>query len=184
MIKLATRFGLALAAAIMFASVVPTLAQSPSAADIIKALRPKAPDKITSSRSPDGLFNERGIDAEDEEEVPSIDIRVNFALDSIKLENETLLTLRALGNALASNELSNQDIEIVGHTDGRGSDEYNDRLSKRRAAAVVAFILENFEVDRDHIKSEGRGEQELLYPEDPENDLNRRVEIRNVTALE
>ena len=177
------KVGILFSAAIAIVAV-PALAQSPSATDIIKALRPKTADKITGSRSLDGLFGERGVSMDEGQEVPSIDIRVNFALDSIKLENETLLTLRSLGNALSSEELSGQKILIIGHTDARGTDEYNDDLSKRRAAAVVDYMKSNFDIDTALVTSEGHGEHDLLYPDDPENDLNRRVEIRNVTGTE
>ncbi len=162
---------------------LPVMAQTPSTKDFIQALRPKKADKVTGSRSLNDLLEERGIVSDEEEsDVPSIDIKVNFALDSIKLENESRLTLRALGRALKSDELREQQIEIVGHTDGRGSAEYNDDLSRRRAAAVVKYLVENFGFSPSRIRSEGKGESELLYPDDPENDLNRRVEVRNITG--
>ena len=158
------------------------LSQSLSKADFIKALRPQSADKITGSRSVRNLIKGRGITSDEEEEaVPSIDVKVNFALDSIKLDNETRLTLNALGSALQSKELADQTIEIVGHTDARGSDQYNDALSERRAASVVSYLVAQFQLSNSRISSRGMGESKLLYPNDPENDLNRRVEIRNVS---
>lgn len=155
----------------------------PTQQQIIEALskRPEKADEITGSRTLDYLFGERGVTSDEEDAVPSIDVRVNFDFDSIELGNETLLTLTALGNALVSEELAGQTIVIVGHTDARGTDDYNDDLSRRRAAAVVDYLIRNFTIDRDLISFDGRGEQQLLLPDDPENELNRRVEIRNVT---
>lgn len=172
------------------ATLGPAFAQSPSEEEIIEALslRPKTADKITGSRDIRDLIGKtkiRGVFSDEEEdEVPSIDIKVNFSLDSIKLENETILTLKALGNALSSEELAEQQIQIIGHTDARGSDEHNDDLSRRRANAVVAYLVAKFGIHADLITSEGHGEQDLLYPDDPENDLNRRVEVRNITEQE
>lgn len=166
-----------------FATVVPALAQSPSAADIIKALRPQKANQNTGSRSINDLIGERGITTEGgDEKPPSIDVKVNFAFDSIKLENETLLTLRALGTALNSDELADQTILVIGHTDGRGTDEYNDDLSSRRAISVVRYLVDKHRVNAVRIRSEGHGERELLHPDDPENEINRRVEIRNITG--
>jgi len=56
-------------------------------------------------------------------------------------------------------------IEIVVHSDCRGSDEYNQKLSLRRASSLVDIILQN---ESDTIFSErilpvGKGEQDLLY---------------------
>lgn len=172
-----------LSAVILGLIAQPVLAQSPSTKDFIQALRPKKADKVTGSRSLNDLLGERGIDVEENEsDIPSIDIKVNFALDSISLENETRLTLRALGQALKSEDLRDQSIEIVGHTDGRGTDEYNNDLSRRRAESVVKYLVETFGFEHSRFTSEGKGESELLYPDDPENDLNRRVEVRNITA--
>lgn len=169
---------------LVIAAVTGAGAQTVSEQDIVRALslRPAAADDITGSRSLDGLLGERGITPEGGDSVPSIDIRVNFDFDSISLGTETLLSLNALGNALTSEELAGSRIEIVGHTDGKGSDDYNADLSKRRAQAVVRYLVENFGVDQMTLLSAGAGESRLLLPDDPENELNRRVEIRNVSG--
>ena len=112
---------------------------------------------------------------------PSIALRVNFEFDSARLDNESMLTLDVLGRALSSDRLKGQAIEIVGHTDARGTAAYNDALSQRRAAAVVSYIVGNFPVDGLRISSKGMGERQLLDEDNPEAAVNRRVEIRNVT---
>lgn len=108
--------------------------------------------------------------------------RVNFAYDSDRLENEALLTLNTLGRALSSEKLAGQTFEIVGHTDAKGSFEYNDDLSERRAAAVVSYLTTNFGLDRTRISSRGMGKRRLLDEANPFDELNRRVEIRNVSG--
>ena len=84
--------------------------------------------------------------------------------------------------ALASEQLREQSIEIVGHTDAKGSAEYNDALSQRRAAAVAGYIVRNFALDGARIASRGMGERQLFDADRPEAAVNRRVEIRNVTG--
>ena len=88
----------------------------------------------------------------------------------------------ALGRALASGQFRGQSVEIVGHTDARGSAEYSEALSRRRAAAVVGYIVRNFALDGARIASRGMGERQLFDPDHPEAAVNRRVEIRNVTG--
>ena len=113
--------------------------------------------------------------------IPSINLKVNFAFNSARLDNESLLTLDTLGRALSSDALEGQVIEIVGHTDASGSMEYNDQLSERRAGAVVDYLLRKFSIEPDLLAWRGMGERQLLDVDDPESGINRRVEIRNVT---
>ena len=69
----------------------------------------------------------------------------------------------------------------MGHTDAKGTAEYNEALSQRRAAAVVSYIVRNFKLDGSLISSKGMGERQLLDKKNSESSVNRRVEIRNVT---
>lgn len=53
----------------------------------------------------------------------------------------------------------NVDIRIVGHTDSKGSDEYNQKLSERRANAVMQYFISNG-VNGDRMSASGKGESE------------------------
>ncbi len=72
--------------------------------------------------------------------------------------------------------------KVVGGTDTRGTDAYNQRLSERRANNVKNFLVQNG-VDSGKLQAEGRGEKNLKYPEcEPatkcpewKNRANRRV---------
>ncbi|EKB59577.1 OmpA family protein [Bergeyella zoohelcum] len=68
---------------------------------------------------------------------------------------------------------------VVGHTDKKGNDNYNLKLSKERAAAVVA-ALEARGVSSDALKSIGVGEQNAVVPEtasDAERAKDRKVVV-------
>lgn len=64
-----------------------------------------------------------------------------FDFDSDYLKDESLLELSKLKNLL--NENPNLIIEIRGHTDSRGSAEYNRVLSEKRAFAVYKYLIDN-----------------------------------------
>ena len=181
MSKTFTVVALAAAAGAWMAFVTGVHAQSiPTEEEIIRALSPRAGNagKFSPTRA-------RGVKVTGGgKAVPSIDLRVGFAFDSARLDNESLLTLKVLGRALSSEALRGQTIEIVGHTDAKGTDEYNEALSQRRAAAVVRYIVQNFDVDGSLISSKGMGERQLLDKGNPEAAVNRRVEIRNVTRAQ
>ena len=178
-----TGFPIVLAAAVAFA--VPVLgahAQStPTEQEIIEALLP-APASTGGLGRTRSMSGDRGVQVSGgAESPPSIDLKVNFEFDSARLNNESMLTLDALGRALASDALKGHAIEIVGHTDAKGTEEYNDALSQRRAAAVVGYIVGKFPVDGALLSSKGMGERALLDESRSESAVNRRVEIRNVT---
>ena len=68
---------------------------------------------------------------------------------------------------------------IAGHTDAKGSDEYNLALSQRRAASVKAFLVETYKVDEGRLSVIGFGEEQLKNKENPLADESRRVQIVN-----
>ena len=146
----------------------PSLAQVKSAEEIVDALKPKPLTR--------GL---RGLRVEDAPK-PSIDLTINFEFNSAKLSSDSQNQLSELGKALNTSELSPYRIKVTGHTDGVGSDAYNMDLSKRRAAAVVNFLSSQLSVSASRLTSAGMGKRNLKLPEDPENGVNRRVEITQI----
>lgn len=67
---------------------------------------------------------------------------------------------------------------VIGHTDSRGNDDYNQKLSEQRARAVADYFISQG-LPADCISSEGRGESQPIVPNDsPEHmEKNRRVEL-------
>ena len=154
---------------------------TPTEQQIIDALLTPPVNAQEPSRTR-SMARDRGVTVSGgDETAPSIALKVNFEFDSERLNNESMLTLDVLGRALSSDRLNGQAIEIVGHTDARGTAAYNNALSQRRAAAVVSYIVGKFAVNGLLISSKGMGERQLLDGDNPEAALNRRVEIRNVT---
>lgn len=75
-------------------------------------------------------------------------------------------------------------VEIGAHTDSRGTNEYNDRLSERRAQSVVNYLVKRG-ISRSRIVPKGYGENMLknrciddVPCTDQEHQANRRVEFR------
>jgi OmpA-OmpF porin, OOP family len=69
-------------------------------------------------------------------------------------------------------------LEVQGHTDDQGSDDYNLKLSQRRAETVVAY-LGLFDIDTNRLVPKGYGEFKPVMPNTTEEERakNRRVEL-------
>ncbi len=107
-------------------------------------------------------------------------MELNFELNSYQLTNSAKEILGELGPALQSQELTDYKFMVEGHTDSRGIDEYNLSLSRKRASAVKQYLVSNFGIDPKRLAAVGRGEKSLLDKENPENAINRRVQIVNI----
>ncbi len=70
-------------------------------------------------------------------------------------------------------------IEISGHTDNRGSDEYNKKLSEDRAHVVVDDLVAHG-IAKTRLEYKGYGEEQPIAPNDTEANmqLNRRTELK------
>jgi len=101
---------------------------------------------------------------------------INFATNSATLDSESFATLDRL--AAAAKVCPGMRIAIEGHTDAEGSAEYNQRLSVRRARAVVAYLVKSG-ADRKQLEAVGYGLSRPAAPNDNEENMakNRRIEF-------
>jgi outer membrane protein OmpA-like peptidoglycan-associated protein len=147
--------------------------------DIEAALTPTLPAPLEPSSQP----RTRGImikAAEEKKEV--IDLNIPFEHNSAVLQPRAVAQLEQLNAALQSAALGGSRFQIAGHTDSSGDADYNQRLSIRRAEAVRQYLVSHG-VSATRLEAAGFGKDQPLLPEDPENALNRRVEIRNLGTV-
>ena len=100
---------------------------------------------------------------------------INFDFDKSTIKEESKPYLDQLAHVLAEIDM---EVEVKGHTDDKGSDEFNMRLSKDRALAVVNYLIEKG-VSKDRISYSYYGERlPLTTNSTPEGrQQNRRVEF-------
>ena len=116
-------------------------------------------------------------------------VRVGLSADVLFAFNSARLTARsrrALSEAAAAvDREAGGVVGVEGHTDSKGSDAYNLRLSERRARSVERALSRLVEADVS-FRVRGRGEGDPVAP-NQKNDgsdnpagrrLNRRVEVR------
>ncbi len=110
----------------------------------------------------------------------AVNLEVYFPFDSDALTPLAKGQLRALGAALRSADLRPYTYLVVGHTDAKGSADYNRDLSRRRAESVRAYLIERFAIASASLEAIGVGEDQLKLPDEPYAAANRRVEVMMV----
>lgn len=107
----------------------------------------------------------------------ALSLPVQFEFDSTTITAPARQQLDALaeGIKLLPPERS---VLIEGHTDASGTDEYNQRLSMRRAAAVKHYLVQTHGIDARRLRDAGFGERRPIAGTDPYAAQNRRVQFR------
>ena len=101
---------------------------------------------------------------------------VNFDTNSARIKPESEGILNKAVKAL--NDNPSVHVRVEGHTDSRGTAEYNRVLSEKRAASVVTYLVAKG-INGDRLSAIGYGEAAPVAPNDtPENMYkNRRVDL-------
>jgi outer membrane protein OmpA-like peptidoglycan-associated protein len=102
---------------------------------------------------------------------------INFAFDVYKVSDVAAQTLDEAGAKMEANPRS--VMELVGHTDRTGSDQYNLMLGQQRAMAAQRYLANNFGISlyRMFIMSEGKQKPVAMPDESNAASRNRRVHM-------
>lgn len=135
-----------------------------------------APFRLYSGDAAPGIKTECSEQAVQPLGCGSIIHGINFDFDSVTIRPESDTLLDALATGLQASAAS--AITVLGYTSSEGSDVYNDKLSQRRAEAVVAAIVGRG-IKAGRVSAEGHGEKKPIADNATEagRSLNRRVEI-------
>ena len=110
-------------------------------------------------------------------------IHVNFAFDkSIVTKADDAELQKAIDFV---RKYPGAKLELAGYTDGIGTEQYNQKLSERRAEAVKQYLINEGAVDKATITAKGYGKSNPIAPNKKKNGKdnpegraeNRRVEI-------
>jgi OmpA-OmpF porin, OOP family len=139
---------------------------------------PNEPETFNGFEDEDGCPDRGSVVIEDNQLV--VFEKIFFRTDSAEILPRSFPIIDAVAATLNGNPYITL-VEVQGHADERGSDEYNLRLTKDRAAAVVEAMVQRG-VARRRLRSAGYGE---LCPVDPARnqaawEKNRRVEFKIV----
>tara|TARA_B100000749_G_scaffold280899_1_gene280981 strand:+ start:55244 stop:55891 length:648 start_codon:yes stop_codon:yes gene_type:complete len=104
------------------------------------------------------------------------DLEFEFDSDTLTPESQTKMN-GVIAMIQSMGEINK--IVVTGHTDSRGSDEYNLNLSLDRAEAIKSILVTDLPIDEKRVESIGEGEFQPIAENDTDEgrQRNRRVEI-------
>ncbi len=103
---------------------------------------------------------------------------IYYDLDKWDIRPDAALELNKLVQILTDNPTIK--IELGSHTDSRGSDIYNLRLSQKRAESAINYIVSKG-ISKERLTAKGYGETELIIENaktEDEHQVNRRTEFK------
>ncbi len=106
---------------------------------------------------------------------------IYFDADKSVIKSESYSLIEQIANMLLSDPT--MKIEVQGHTDSQGSDEYNMSLSLLRSQAIKKRLLDIYRVDDRQVVVRGLGESKPVADNATATGraLNRRVELVKIT---
>jgi outer membrane protein OmpA-like peptidoglycan-associated protein len=189
---------------ILASAALPVLAQNqPSAQTILQALTPKPvtrgltatpTDSAKSAEEQkfiDSVRNRqtRSLSTGEREQIatiakdkPSIDLEINFDYNSANISKTAQPGVKALGQALSDPALKGATFIIAGYTDAKGTEQYNQTLSERRAEAIKKYLVDHEKIPAANLVTVGYGETQLKNKDDPNAAENRRVQVVNAVS--
>ena len=102
--------------------------------------------------------------------------KINFERRSTAITAESKTVVEEIAKIL--NDNPTLKVEISGHTDSRGSDSLNKKISQDRASSVRDILI-SLGINKDRVTAIGYGEEKPLVQDDENglSEINRRVEF-------
>ncbi len=112
--------------------------------------------------------------------LPNLTVQIQFDFDSDWIRPASWETIGVIADALHHPLLLSNVFVVVGHTDAKGSRDYNLKLSQRRADAVRDMLISTFRILPGRLVALGLGEEQLQDQSNPNASVNRRVQLLNI----
>ena len=112
----------------------------------------------------------------------SITLHIEFDFDKAEVKSRYHYDIAKIANILKA--YPDKNLELEGHTDSKGTDAYNIKLSKQRAESVKKYLIEKFGIEESRISAVGYGESMPIATNDSEEGRqnNRRV-VANIETV-
>ncbi|WP_347265990.1 OmpA family protein [Paracoccus sp. (in: a-proteobacteria)] len=105
-----------------------------------------------------------------------VNVAIHFGFDSASIAPDQRPVLEKMCGVMQKSDIDL--FRIVGHTDAKGSDSYNENLSQLRADEVRRWLIDDCGLSAARLEALGMGKRFLANPADPDGGENRRVEFQ------
>nr|MEC9417695.1 OmpA family protein [Pseudomonadota bacterium] len=109
--------------------------------------------------------------------LPTIDMEILFDYNSASLRPDQAAKITELSRILSQDKFKNYRFLLLGHTDAKGSAQYNLALSQQRAQTVAGFVAAWGGLSEQRVLASGMGASRLKDQSDPYGEQNRRVQL-------
>jgi outer membrane protein OmpA-like peptidoglycan-associated protein len=139
-------------------------------------------DSVRNRRTRSLSLGEREQIAELAATRPNIDLEIQFDYNSAEISKRSMNAVQELGKALSDPNLKGSTFVVAGHTDGIGSDGFNQDLSERRADTIKRYLVEKYGLNGTDLVTVGYGRAKLKDTANPADPINRRVQVVNMAT--
>lgn len=150
----------------------------PASGEVPIFVEPPAPETLAEL-----LFQPRFRSGDGRQDENLFAMRIQFEFDSTAVLAESIPLLDSVGEMMTLPEIAGRSVIIEGHTDARGTEPYNDELSRRRAAAIKQYLTNSFGIESARFVTTGKGESQPHDRADPHAPVNRRVVFRPLQKI-
>lgn len=118
----------------------------------------------------------KGCPVNKKENLDELKKGIQFQTGSTKFTKKSYTTLNDIAKLMR--KVKSANLEVQGHTDNTGSEATNQRLSQKRAQAVVDFLIKKG-IDEDRLRAIGYGSEMSIADNNTKEgrEANRRVEL-------
>ena len=121
------------------------------------------------------MVDDKGCHLEVTEDV-SMEVIIEFDFDSAEIRTSHYGDIRRVAEFMRT--YSDATAVLQGHTDARGADDYNQRLSERRSNAVLTRLIEVEGIAPNRLRAVGYGETQPLVQDGTEKGYQRNRRVR------
>ncbi len=115
-----------------------------------------------------------------DQKLPTLDLEILFEFASADISAASFGQLEKLAAVLRRPEFAGSKFVLLGHTDSKGSADYNLKLSQRRADAVQVFLRKAPGIGAGRFFTVGFGAEKPKNSQDTTAAENRRVQVINL----
>jgi outer membrane protein OmpA-like peptidoglycan-associated protein len=110
------------------------------------------------------------------EMIPLFFPNIHFKTSQFEIRATEIPKLKHVADLLRLND--NLKLAVIGYTDQKGSEHFNDLLSYQRAEAVIQHLITEQGINKDRLILIWKGDKDTIVTDKDESYMNRRVEFK------